>query len=220
MIWITRAEADAEVFAAKLGELNIKSIVAPVMRIEPVAFTLGAKPEAIVLTSRNAANALPAAWSGLPVYCVGKATAKAAHEKGYSNTFIGTDGALDLLPLISEQRILYLSGEEMRVDLPTLLSAKGKQVERQIVYRSVAEGKLSPLIADAIRKGKLTGVVFFSPKAAAIGCKLAKVYDVRNVTAYCLSVAVAQSAGALPWKAIRACATPSSKAMLALLSGN
>ena len=62
---VTRPQADSERTAAALEALGHEVLVAPLMRIEPVAVDLAGTWSAIVITSANALQAVPATADGV-----------------------------------------------------------------------------------------------------------------------------------------------------------
>ena len=227
LIWLTRPTADSEVLAAQLAHAGIDSIIAPVMNITYNALptALPTTPDAILITSRHCApmlEKLPLEWRSIPVFCVGAATGTTAHDAGYSSINHGETGILDLLPrlidtLPSPARILYLAGAETRVDVTALLTAQHYQVDTVLSYEAHAETALPSDLRDALDAGRITGIVFFSPRSAQIAATLIGRGDVTAIDAYCLSLAVAEAAGALPWRHLHACDTPTFDAMLHLI---
>lgn len=227
MIWLTRPLEDSRAMQAALAAERIPSLVAPLMRIEPHA-TLdlpATEPDALFVTSRHGAAALAQVpWRHLPVYAVGEATAAEARNHGFTQVVSGMHGALELLPQVLQQHaegatILYLSGEEMKVDVPALLTSQHRQVVRCIAYRSIAETTLPDALIHAIEP--LRGVVFFSPRSAAIANQLltqaGMAEHAAHMDAYCFSLDVASVAGALPWQRLHSCAVPTMQAMMELL---
>lgn len=230
-IWLTRPEADSRALAAELAARDIESIIAPIMRIAPCAPAIdtGTRPEALLLSSRHATHALatlPDDWQTLPVFCIGAATAEAARAACYTNITHGESDMLALLPqlvatLTPGARVLYLAGEETRIDAVSLLNAQHIHAEKIITYKADAETVLSDALCESIRTGQVHGVSFFSPRSAQIAIQLLKTHRLsdhaKNITAYCLSLAVAEAAAALPWKALHACHVPTQSAMVDLL---
>lgn len=221
-LWLTRPAEDSAALAAAL---TLPSIIAPVMEIVPIAVTLpNKKPDALVLTSRHAAYAIPNAWHALPVYCVGEATAEAARAKGCNYVQIGKSSALDLLPLIHAQqkagsRLLHLSGEEVKIDLVPLLALHHIQLERSIVY-TTKPAALPDAFWPILRTGSITGAVFYSPQSARFAMQLlgAEIAHLSQATAYCLSLDVAHAAAAMLFQRLLTCPVPTHTAMLELLS--
>lgn len=227
MLWLTRPEPDSSALAEEMAEIGVDSIVAPVMHIVPQAFTLPAeKPDALLLTSRHGAQALPAAWRDLPVFCVGKATAEEAAAMGYEAISHGERDALTLLSRITErmeagQRLLYLSGTDTRHDIHRLLAANQIEVERIVAYDAEAVTALPAAFVEAASQGKVDGALFFSPRSAQLACTLLTNAGLEThaaqMDAYCFSLNVAEAAGALPWKRVYVSHTPSRAAILAML---
>lgn len=227
-IWLTRPLADSEHFASQLAQAHIHSIIDPVMHIEHVPIALedaGAKPTALLLTSRHAAQALsvlPAEWRSLPAYCVGGATEKAVQAMGFTKTLVGEGDVLGLLPRIAQEikingRILYLSAEETRADIPTLLGGQGIHVTSLVAYRALPTEALNPELIDMLRHGHVQGIALFSPKSASVAAQLLAHHHLRdamsNVDAYCLSLNVAAIAGALNCRRLHTCHIPTAQAM-------
>ncbi len=230
-IWLTRPEADSRALAAELAMRGIHSIVAPVMRIAPCppAIDTRTRPEALLLSSRHAAHALatlPNDWRSIPVFCIGAATAEAARSASYAHTTHGESDMLALLPqlvttLTPGARVLYLAGEDTRIDAVSLLNAQHIHAEKIVVYKADAETTLSDTLCESIRSRDVHGVSFFSPRSAQIAIQLLRQHGLsdhaKNITAYCLSLAVAEAAAALDWKALHACYLPTQAAMVDLL---
>lgn len=230
-IWLTRPQEDSAAIADGLHAYGIESIVAPVTHIEPCAFDVQAhaKPAAILLTSRNAGQALyqlPETWRELPVFAVGPATGNMAYAAGFTSIIEGAGGIDALLPTIAERlstgdRLLYLAGEHTRADVSVLLGSAGIVVEEVTAYQAVAEPALPPELVDALRHQRVEGVAFFSPRSATLAIDLMRHHDVAHAAAgmdaYCFSLAVAEAAGALPWRSIHSCASPHQSAMVNLM---
>jgi uroporphyrinogen-III synthase len=230
-IWLTRPEADSAATAAALTERRVESFIAPVMRIvsQPIEAP-EQQPDALLLTSRHAVPALaalPQVWRAPPVYAVGEATASAAREAGFSNLITGDTDALALFEQLSQTlpsgtRVLYLSGDDVRHDAVTLLGARGYTVERQVAYQAIAEAMLPSVLRMEIENGLITGIAFYSVRSAEITCRLLTQEGLSEhaprLTAYCMSLAVAQAAAALPFARLLTCHRPSQQSMLELMA--
>lgn len=229
-IWLTRPQADSEALATQLREAGIDTLIAPVLRIVPLNPPLPPEmPDALLLTSRNAAHMLagmPTAWRSLPAFCVGPATEAAAVQAGFSRVIAGASDVLALLPMLAAAlnkgaRMLYLAGETTRTDVAALLATQGIVTQTLFAYRAVAETTLPDTLPAAFHDGILTGVVFFSPRSAKVACELLTGHGLAaqaaQCEAYCLSLAVAEAAAALPWSALHACHLPTQDAMRDLI---
>lgn len=221
-LWLTRPTSDSETMARMLAPRGIASVIAPLTEITSCPYILpSTTPDAILLTSRHAAVALPAKWSALPVYCVGEATAQAAQAAGYRHVIAGARDLLSLLPQIaatlSGKTLFYPSAADIAVDVVSLLAARNVTVTRVITYQAVAADHLPPPVMEPLRQGTLDGAVFFSARTAEIAATLLQRAEfaetAARVDAYCLSLPVAEAAAALPWRRVHVAAVPTLAAL-------
>ena len=231
LIWHTRPHDDSAFFANELSPHGIESIVGPVLHIarKPLTHIAHDAPNGLLLTSRHAAHALallPASWRNVPVYCVGNATAKAAGEHGFTRLVSGMKDVQALLPRIAGEvsagsTLLYLAGDETRMDVTNLLAKRGITVTMTVVYYAIAEHDLDAHIVEALAASHISGVALFSPRSARITCTLLEKAGLsecaRAISAYCFSANVAQEAKTLPWAAIHICSAPTRAAMRELI---
>ena len=203
---LTRPEPDAARTAALLRERGHDVVLAPLLRIEPVAVELTGSYAAILMTSANAARAIAAhpALTRLlpcPVFAVGDRTAAAARTAGFRDV-VSAEGALpDLLRLVAgccsadAGRLLYLAGEDRAGDLAGDLAAHGIAVDTVVIYRASAAPSLPAEAARALAAGALDGALHYSARSLAVLLALADAAGVLNAALslrhYCLSAAVA-----------------------------
>ena len=224
---VTRPQADSERTATALEALGHEVLVAPLMRVEPVAVDLAGTWSAIVITSANALQAIPATADGvktLPVFAVGDRSAEAARRAGFAEVSSANGDIKDLVRLVAARAVgakaplLYLAGEDRSGDLVAQLVAHGIDAEMKVVYRIVAE-VFPPVLAAALESGDVDAVLHFSRRSAELfveGARLSGVAgpaeDVRHL---CLSSQVAEPlAGA---NRIVVAARPEEAALIALL---
>ena len=98
--------------------------------------------DALAVTSRQTARRLEGlcAAPGVIVAAVGAATARALESAGLAADFVGTGGGRELargLQLAQGARVLFPCAEEALPDLPAELEARGHEVERLPIYRTV-----------------------------------------------------------------------------------
>jgi uroporphyrinogen-III synthase len=229
-IWLTRPEEDSRQFAAELAEHGITTRIAPVMHLtlRPM-IELPSMPDALLFTSRHSTHVLgtlPQSWRALPVFCVGSATASYAREYGATHIIPGPSDILALLPRLMAQLpngslLHHFSGEETRIEIAPLLAAQEIRVARSIVYTAHPHHTLSDTIVADLSSGGIHGVVFFSPRSASITNTLLQNAGLTEITkgvhAYCLSMAVASAASALPWAGLHSCHLPTRIAMRDLI---
>jgi uroporphyrinogen-III synthase len=222
---VTRPQADSERTAAALEALGHEVLVAPLMRIEPVAVDLAGTWSAIVITSANALQAAPAtADKTLPVFVVGDRSAEAAWRAGFSEVSSANGDIKDLVRLVAARAVgakaplLYLAGEDRAGDLVAQLAAHGIDAEMKIVYRTVAE--VFPLVlAAALEAGDVDAVLHFSRRSAELFVEGARASGVagpaEDVRHLCLSAQVAEPLAGASRVAIAA--RPEEGALIALL---
>jgi len=224
---VTRPQADSERTAVALEALGHEVLVAPLMRIEPVAVDLAGTWSAIVITSANALQAVPATADGvkpLPVFAVGDRSAEAARRAGFSEVSSANGDITDLVRLVAARAVgakaplLYLAGEDRAGDLVAQLAAHGTDAEMKVVYRTVAEA-FPPVLAAALESGDVDAVLHFSRRSAELFVEGARASGVagpaEDVRHLCLSAQVAEPlAGA---SRVTVAARPEEAALIALL---
>ena len=208
---LTRPEPDAARSAAALRQRGHTVVVAPLMRMEPVAAELSGTFAAVAITSANAARAIAThprvgALKLLPLFAVGARSAQAAREAGFASV-TSADGALaELVRLVASKtpgaRLLYLAGEDRAGDLPGELGRHGIAVETAVVYRAAPLDALPREIVTAL--GALDGVLHYSRRSVETLLQLAERAGVLGVVLglahHCLSEEVARplrNAGAM-----------------------
>lgn len=171
---VTRPQTDAERTASALRKRGHEVLVAPLMRVEPIAADLSGAWRAVVITSANAPGAIAADPAGkalraLPLFAVGARSAAAARAAGFADV-TSADGDLHaLVQLIAERRVpsplLYLAGENRAADLVAALAAHGVKSEMRIVYRAVTAPFPAELI-EALTAGEIEAVLHYSRRSA------------------------------------------------------
>lgn len=201
---VTRPEPDAARTAQTLRSRGHDALIAPLMRIEPVAAALAGEWSAVLMTSANAARALEGRapeLRRLPVFAVGDATAQAAREAGFADVtsvggFRGTlvDFVVARLGGRSD-RLLYVAGEHRAGDLAGDLLRHGITVRVPVVYRAVTADVLPADAARALAAGEIDAVLHYSRRSAATAWRLIEQAGLLNAALslahYCLSADVA-----------------------------
>ncbi len=175
---LTRPAAQSDRFAAMLqsrfGAVTVidSPLIAPVYLTPP----LPAGPfSALIFTSeagvegyrrRSAEGALAVQNA----FCVGDRTALAAREAGLTAVSAGGDAAA-LMALIADQakpgQLLYLHGQDVRVDLAEVLRSAGIETVSAVVYRQDAQ-PLTPEARQALHQPDPLIVPLFSPRTARL----------------------------------------------------
>jgi uroporphyrinogen-III synthase len=193
----------AGLFAIRLPLFEVRALGWPPP--DPAGF------DALMLTSANAVRCGGpglAAFTALPDFAVGSATAEAARAAGFSVVETGGSDGAALVARAAERgvaRALLLGGRERRLD------AGGPIAEAIPVYAS------EPLPIDARTLAAIEGSValLHSPNAARRLDTLAGTLDRATVRIAALSPAVAAAAGG-GWARVEAVPAPDDSALVAL----
>ncbi|WP_229582595.1 uroporphyrinogen-III synthase [Paracoccus sp. S-4012] len=166
VLLLTRPEPASRRFAEEVADLGLRTVIAPLMRIEPVAHDAQRAQAAPVVVLTSVA-AVPAAGTGAGrrAICVGDATAAAAREAGFVVETGATGEASGLLPLIAacDTVPLHLRGRHVAAELP------GPSL---IVYDQVALPL--PEAGRAVLDGEGPVLLpLFSPRSAALAAEAA-----------------------------------------------
>lgn len=227
LVLVTRPLEQAQDFAAELKINGFVPVIQPLIDIQyyPTDLSAFAKPDAIIVTSRQAMQAVivPQEWIGVPVFCVGDKTSETARQAGFQTVIIGHGGIDGLLPLIHAQlsegaRILYLCGESVTRDLQEGLG-EAYQVETRVAYR-----------ADAVQEwntetlhnfSRLYCITLFSKRTGEILADFIRRNNLLSVPStinlLCLSDAVLESVIDLPWQSVTVAKEPTQKSLLEAL---
>jgi uroporphyrinogen-III synthase len=200
---LTRPRPDSKHLATLLRRQGIDSLIDPVINILPLADAALpplAPIQALLLTSANGVRALAALLGAPPVgrdkplLAVGAATAETARAAGFHN-IESAGGDVQTLAALAAKRLNPTDGP--------LLHIAGSRIAGDLA---------------ALENGKIHMVLFFSPRSARGFVKLiigaALESTLAQVSAICLSKAVADEAGKLTWRNIRVAAEPQQAALL------
>jgi uroporphyrinogen-III synthase len=237
-ILVTRPQPDNDATAAGLRARGFHVLQAPMLRFEPVVFSVDADAHygAVIVTSANALRAMagqPTAASlhPLPVFAVGERTAEAARNAGFRHV-ISADGDANALrdlivaqgaahALKTTQTLLYLAGADLARDLAGELGERGFNVVTHTTYRMVPEPTLPPDVSAALAQDGIKVVLHYSRRSARAFFAAARSAGVEISTLaiphYCLSdsiAAVALDAGATR---VAVAMTPDENALFASL---
>lgn len=228
-VLVTRPEPGGAETAARLVALGWQPLLAPALVLEPRPFTLP-PCQAMLLTSRAAARALPPPSPGLPLLAVGEATAEAARALGWkADAAAGT--ATDLAALAAARLdptggpLLLAVGQGYALDLAADLRARGFRVLRRIAYAARPAATLPGAVRASLAHGTPHHVLFHSPRSA--GCAITLFREaghaatIAGMSALAISPRVAEAArmalAPLRWRALRVAERPTEEALLALL---
>jgi len=231
---VTRPQEEGERTAATLRARGHIVVVAPLLRIEPVAAEFGPGPFAAVLTtSANAARAVAGharigELRGAPLYTVGGRSAEAARAAGFATVRSAEGDASALIAMVAREKqeetgapLIYLAGEDRSVDLGEQLARHGLAVRTAVVYRAAAAERLPPQAEQAIAAGEIDGVLHYSRRSADAFVRCAGAAGAREralaLTHFCLSAQVAAPLAAAGAVSIRVAPRPDEDALLQLI---
>ncbi|MGN6571910.1 MAG: uroporphyrinogen-III synthase [Pseudolabrys sp.] len=198
---ITRPQPNGERSAKALRAQGHDVLLAPLMRVEPIAADLAGDWSAVVVTSANAPAALnaPRELLKLPLFAVGARSAETARQAGFTDVTSADGDVHELVRLIVQRHrgtapILYLAGDHRAADFVGALARHGIATEMRVVYRAVT-APFPARLTDALRNGTLDAVLHYSNRSAenyVAGARTAGVArEALGVRHLCLSEQVA-----------------------------
>lgn len=236
---ITRPEEDAAPLAAALSQRGIETSIESLLTIRtlPEADIDLAGVQAILFTSANGVRALAelaaakgaAGWREIPVLAVGDATARTARAAGFAQVSSAAGNIESLAELIAAKLdpqkgpLFHAAGSAVAGDLAGLLSGRGFELRRSMIYEARPAESLSAGTIDRLQQGGFDLILLFSPRTAATFASLTQaagdraVEGCRRAAALCLSPAVAAVIGALPFRAVESADHPDLPSMLQLV---
>ena len=230
-ILLTRPIEDSQRIANDLKELNIKSVISPLLEIhrkrdEEIDYK---KYQSVLITSKNAAFGLcdSAIKKSLPIYCVGDATSSFIANLGFSNVISASGDVSDLIRLTaanlnpSNGPIVYLSGQHVRHNIKQELENLDFEVDVSVTYEAKEVKTFNADMLKSLEKKEITGVFLYSPRSARIfidNMKRTKLTAVaQDLKVYCISLAVADELKELKWEKVLIAQKPDNAEMLALV---
>lgn len=220
-IVITRPGHAADELACSLTKQGFNCLLEPVFSVDmvPDAITqldaiLAGKPQAIIVTSKNAITALAAMTvvRTTALLTVGKASADYARTRGFEHVHAAQGNADHLIKMIKRNytpekgALLYIRGAEISKDIAKILSRSGFVMEQVIVYCTRPVTHFSDHFLDAIGKGLIKAVLFYSQHTVNRYNSLAEKHKIADlhpyITAICISEKIAAAAAIMEWKKI------------------
>jgi len=220
-VLLTRPLAESQALAREISDMGLKTVIAPLTEIIPVAAQLPdfKKFDALVFTSANGVRAFAAAtgFRDKPVYAVGDATASVARDNGFSDVR-SCGGTIDE---VNKRLTADKTGVVLHIRGVHAAGAVRAPSETLVLYDAVAVKTLSDVCIESLKSGQIESVLFFSPRAGKIFTDIVKAGGLESVVkpikALCLSHQVLDSVKGLPWAKIRVAAAPEKAKILDLL---
>ena len=217
---ITRAAPENARTAAQLQDHGAIPYLAPLLDIAPRAFDADVtNVQALLFTSSNGVHAFTRESSVRSVLAlaVGDATAQAARAVGFAEVRSANGDVAELAALAAatldpaDGKLVHIGGAHLAGDLGGALQAAGFKVERRIGYEAQAVTTLPIAFGEP-----LDAVLFHSVRAASVFAGLGAP-RADQLTAACISAAVAEAARKTAWKQLVVAAAPREDALLAAL---
>ena len=196
-------------------------VVLPCLAITPLPAKLPPHPAALVITSGQAIPALPAALHGVPVFCVGDATAAKLRVAGFTRVESAAGDAEALAKLVIARQVpglhMLAVGERHGQKLAADLRAAGVSVLRRRVYAVARLRAMPEALRAGLADGNFDGALFYSAETARAFTAL-KPTGTAAMHAYALSQNVAKGLQDLPWAAIHVAIAPTEADLMAMLA--
>lgn len=205
-IWITRPEKQAYQTAKIFQQHGFKTIVDPILKVEDLSLKEAELSDfdAFIATSPNAIDAIAHIESlkNKTIFVVGPASKKMAITYGFTKIIQSGSGlnAKGLIKTIinfqqaKNQKILYLRGFDISLDVVSLLKAQGFYIEEKMVYKTHASDPSSTTI-KLLQNGSIGAITIFSLKTADFVKEFLQKHDLTKhaskITALCLSDMIA-----------------------------
>lgn len=223
LLWVTRSSPFNLLTAQRLRGMGHGVILEPLFDILPLDWSvLNHSIDLIVFTSVHGVRHHPyrSAWSDLPVFTVGEATAAAARRIGYHNVRSANGNLQDLKTLIlhsasTGKRLIHFSAEEPAGDIAMYLSERGFDAVRRSVYKTVPRS-LRQIREVLTNVPRVDGILVHSPKG---GRRVAQIIAQTGWggTVFCLSRACAEAFRTNPRLTVHSAAKPTERALMAMI---
>ncbi|UWU92832.1 uroporphyrinogen-III synthase [Bradyrhizobium sp. CB1015] len=182
-ILVTRPYPDNEATADNLRARGHAVLLAPALKLEPVAFhgESDVSYDAVLVTSANAIRAVAPQSPDLgllqlPLFAVGEHTAAAAREAGFAEVIVAGGDAASLHDKVMQSTrdkvlkkkstLLYLAGADLSRDLGGELGAEGFRVVTQTTYRMAPVKHLPREVCEGFAVHGIEAVLHYSRRSA------------------------------------------------------
>jgi len=234
---VTRPKEDAASLVEILKEKGHQPVLFPLLRIEREAdgekqlkdYTVK-DVQALLVTSANGVRAFAEADKrrSFHVLAVGAASGDAARAAGFKHVDSAEGDVHSLAEVIKQKcqpdkgTLLHIAGSHVAGDLKGLMEKDGFDFARVVLYRSEKTTAFSETLIKDMKVGKIDGVLLYSPRTATSFAELVKKAglegELKRMTAYGLSDAVAANIKHLSFKETKVAATPDQDALLSLIA--
>lgn len=221
-VWITRARPGALATAERVAALGFEAVVDPLLRVETLDAQIDlSQVTALAFTSANGVEAFVRLSDerGLPVFAVGRATARAAQNEGFAAVSSADGDVEDLCELIAAGAsgpVLWAGAKEPAGDLVGMLRDRGVMAKGVSVYETLERAPSAETLA---RLDAPLTTLLHSPRGARALAAILLEKPAANLRVLCLSEAVAQPLrGIAGLQSVTFAPRPDESALLELLS--
>ena len=215
-ILLTRPLEDCSEMIIKFQSLGHKVSHLPLLSIKKIAHEKIDLSEfrSIVFTSSNAVKFLELNRldKKIKCFCVGNSTEKEARGHGFSNTIAAEGNVLNLKELIlqnfdkTEGKLIYVSGENISVDLDNQLQNEGYDVKRLINYETVHNEKFDNDFINKLKLDMPDMVYVYSQNSASSFLKFIKFNQLESLwmstNLMCIGEKTSAKLNEIKWKKI------------------
>lgn len=203
---------------ARLRAFGVPAMAAPVHHAlkQPFDYTSTEQAAGFILTSQQAAYALPETGRDRPVYTVGRASAAAARARGYRKVISGPSDGAALAEMISADNkkglagdkgyLCWLRARKISFDITAALARSAMAIDEAVVYEMQASPNLPDEALQALRAGQVSGIMALSKAQLSAFGQLLDHYDlwhlIDKIKLYAVSQPVAELAKANHWQMI------------------
>ncbi|MEM7072574.1 MAG: uroporphyrinogen-III synthase [Pseudomonadota bacterium] len=239
-IFVTRTHPEAALSIKRLHNMGFAAHATPLMEIvfkppRPDEMIDLRPDDALAFTSANGVRA--AIHTGIPAhhrlcFCVGQATARAAHLAGFAPIYEAGGDVHDLADLILEHaaqpenrpgftRIIHPAAHRLAGDLGAFLRPGRIAYRKHVCYEAQACAQLPEQLAFALQPDQPPVIVMlYSPRTAVILqqlCQKAGLDNPNHHQLYALSRNVAEKLNPHWWHKIKIAAQPNEDALFSML---
>ncbi len=215
-ILLTRPLEDCSEMILKFKSLGHQVSHLPLLNIDKVRYEEinFLNYRAIIFTSANAVKFLDVKTinKNILCFCVGNATEKKARRVGFQNVIAAEGNVLNLKELILQnlnqkgEKLIYVSGETISVDLDQQLLKEGYDIKRIINYRTNHNEKFDKTFVDTLKSNMPDMVYVYSQNSASSFLKFIKFHRSEslwmNTNLMCIGEKTSSILNEIKWKKI------------------
>jgi uroporphyrinogen-III synthase len=215
-ILLTRPLEDSFEIILKFKSLGHKVSHLPLLKIDKVNYNEinFSDFKGIIFTSANAVKFLDIKIINkkLLCFCVGNATEKKARSVGFQNVIAAGGNVQNLKELILQNfnqkdgQLIYVSGENISVDLDQQLLKEGYNIKKIINYRTINNENFNKNFIKELKLNMPDIVYVYSQNSASNFLKLIKFYQTENLwmdtNLMCIGEKTSSILNEIKWKKI------------------